>query len=600
MNSSNGAYQDLIVTNARIRTMDPNRPEATAFAVQDGKFTAVGTDAEVEKSAAPGTRRIDARGRVMIPGLHDSHLHVIRGGRMYAMELRWDGVPSLADGLRMLREQVERTPPGLWVRVVGGWSEFQFAERRMPTLDELNAIAPDTPVFVLHLYHLALLNRAALKAAGIDRNTPNPPRGEIQKDASGEPTGLIVARPDASLLYATLAKAPSLDYQDQINSTIHFNRELNRFGLTSACDAGGGTQFYPDDYKIFSDLASSGKLSMRVAYSLFTQHPGGELADYQAWTASTTPGNGTDWYRHNGAGELICYTGYDFEDFPEPRPEPPASMEDAVYPILDLLVKKRWPFRIHATYNESIEKYLDVIERVNGETPLNGLRWFFDHAETITEQSIERVKALGGGIAIQDRLAFQGEYFVERYGTKAAMSSPPIAAMLAAGLPVGAGTDGTRVSSYNPWLSIHWLVTGKTLGGLQTRGRANLLDREAALRLYTVGSAWFSGEVGMKGSISPGQLADAVALSDDYFAVEEDAIRGLTSVLTIVGGTVVHATDEFKDLAPPALPVSPSWSPVRYYGGYQSAIPNAVTSARQHHAHAHAGSGWRLACGCFA
>src|SRR5207302_9995015 len=148
-----------------------------------------------------------------IPGLHDSHLHVIRGGLNFNMELRWDGVPSLADALRLLKEQARRTPPDQWVRVVGGWSEFQFAERRMPTLDEINAAAPDTPVFVLHLYARALLNRAALRVVGYDKNTPNPLGGEIQRDKAGNPTGLLIAQPSAFILYSTLAKGPKLPFE---------------------------------------------------------------------------------------------------------------------------------------------------------------------------------------------------------------------------------------------------------------------------------------------------------------------------------------------------------------------------------------------------
>jgi len=198
-------------------------------------------DAE-EYQRGPATKVIDLQGRRVVPGLNDSHLHVIRGGLNYNMELRWDGVPSLADALRMLKEQAQRTPPGQWVRVVGSWSEFQFAERRMPTLDEINDAAPDTPVFVLHLYCRALLNKAALRACGYTKDTPNPPGGEIQRDSRGNPTGLLIARPNAAILYATLAKGPKLPPEQQMNSTRHFMRELNRLGLTSVIDAGGGFQ----------------------------------------------------------------------------------------------------------------------------------------------------------------------------------------------------------------------------------------------------------------------------------------------------------------------------------------------------------------------
>src|SRR5262245_37047484 len=245
---------DLILHNGRIATLDPRRSSASAVAVKDGKFLAVGSDKDAEAHRGDKTRMIDVRGRTVIPGLNDSHLHLIRGGLNYNLELRWDGVPSLADALRMLKDQAKRTPSPQWVRVVGGWCEFQFAERRMPSLDEVTAAAPDTPVFVLHLYDRALLNRAALRAVGYTKDTPDPPGGEIQRDKQGNPTGLLIARPDATILYATLAKGPKLPPDQQENSTRLFMRELNRLGVTSAIDAGGGYQNYPEDYEVIQSL----------------------------------------------------------------------------------------------------------------------------------------------------------------------------------------------------------------------------------------------------------------------------------------------------------------------------------------------------------
>src|SRR6201984_1651117 len=267
---------DLIAYNGKIATQSEQRSTVEAVAVLDGKFLAIGTDREVMAYRGERTKLIDLNKRTVIPGLNDSHLHLIRGGLNYNLELRWDGVPSLTDGLRMLREQAQRTPPGQWVRVIGGWTEFQFAERRMPTLDELNRAAPDTPVFVLHLYDRALLNRAALRAVGYTKDTPDPPGAEIQRDKQGNPTGLLIARPNAGLLYATLAKGPKLAPEYQVNSTRHFMRELNRLGVTSAIDAGGGFQNYPEDYQVIEDLHRRCQMTVRVAYNLFTQHPKGE------------------------------------------------------------------------------------------------------------------------------------------------------------------------------------------------------------------------------------------------------------------------------------------------------------------------------------
>jgi predicted amidohydrolase YtcJ len=259
-----------------------------------------------------------------------------------------------------------------------------------------------------------------------------------------------------------------------------------------------------------------------------------------------------------------------------------------------------------------------VFERVDRDTPFSGLRFIIDHAETIRPASIDRIKALGGGIAIQHRMAFQGEYFVQRYGATEAQYTPPITDMLAAGVPVGAGTDATRVASFNPWVSLYWLVTGRTLGGLALYPEERRLDRERALALWTTGSAWFSGEQDVKGRIAVGQYADLAVLSADYFSIPEDGIKDLSSLLTMVGGNIVHGADDFTPLAPPLPPASPDWSPVRVYGGHQHApaMSGAAAVTASHclhhghaaHAHAHAAAVatpkdpfWgTLGCACFA
>ena len=612
---------DVILMNGRIATQDERRSFAQAVAIQDGRFASVGSNEQIMALRGAKTEVIDLGGRTVIPGLNDSHMHPIRGGLNYNMELRWDGVPSLADALRMLREQAQRTPPPQWVRVVGGWTEFQFVERRMPTLEEINRAAPDTPVFVLHLYDRALLNGAALRAVGYNKDTPAPIGGEIQRDKQGNPTGLLIARPNASILYFTLAKGPKLSREDQLNSTRHFMRELNRFGVTSAIDAGGGFQNYPDDYEVINELHTRGEMTLRLAYNLFTQKPKGELADFTQWTKLTKPGAGDDFYRMNGAGEMLVYSAADFEDFLEPRPDMPPVMEPELKAVVRLLAQNRWPFRLHATYDETITRALNVYEEVNRDVPFAGLHWFFDHCETISDRNIERIKALGGGIAVQHRMAFQGEYFVDRYGAKQAERTPPIRRMLELGIPIGAGTDATRVASYNPFVALYWLITGKTVGGTALYPESNRLERMEALRLYTVGSSWFSSEEGKKGSIVPGQLADLAVLSSDYFSIPEEEIKRLESVLTIVGGKVVYAVKDFSKLAPPPLPVSPDWSPVKYYDGYAPSNVAQALGAQTDTAHArralphdrvdavaakarrwiYGESGlWTLGCDCFA
>ena len=621
---------DLILRNGRFTTLDSSNPNATAVAISNGVFTAVGSDADVMRLAGSSSRVIDLRGRRALPGLIDNHLHIIRGGLSFNMELRWDGVRSLADAMAMLKRQVATTPPPQWVRVVGGFTAHQFDEKRLPTIGEINAVAPDTPVFLLHLYDRALLNGAALRAVGYTKATPAPPGGEIVRDARGNPTGLLLAQPNAGILYATLAKGPKLPFEYQLNSTRHFMRELNRLGVTGAIDAGGGFQNYPEDYAVVEKLNAEGQLTIRLAYNLFTQKPKAEKTDFLNWTKTSKYKQGNDYFRHNGAGEMLVFSAADFEDFRQPRPDMPPEMEGELEDVVRILAENRWPWRLHATYDETISRALDVFERVNRDIPLAGLNWFFDHAETISDRSLDRVAALGGGIAVQHRMAYQGEYFVERYGYEAAQDTPPVVKMMHKGIKVSAGTDATRVASYNPWVSLAWLVTGKTVAGMRLYPQRNCLDRETALRMWTENVTWFSNEEGKKGRIQVGQFADIIVPDRDYFSCAEDEIADTTSDLTIVGGKVVYAAGDFSrydETTPP--PPMPDWSPVRTFGGYAAwGDPEGAGKAALHrklavncgcantcgihrHEHARAWSGklpiadlrsfWgALGCSCFA
>ncbi|MEV7451060.1 amidohydrolase [Streptomyces nigra] len=573
---------DLIVRNAKIHTGDPRLPQAEAIAIRDGVITAVGGDKDVADKVGPATRVVDALGRRMVPGLNDAHLHVIRGGLNYVLELRWDGVRSLREGLAMLREQAARTPKGQWVRVVGGWSAEQFAERRLPTVAELNAAAPDTPVFVLHLYQSAVLNRAALKAVGYDKDTPDPRGGQIMRGRGGEPTGMLLAAPSALILYSTLAKAPILDEEHRKTSTRHFLRELNRFGLTSAIDAAGGFQNFPDNYETVTELAREGELSLRIAYHLFPQTAGQEIDDLTRWIGMVRPEDGDEWLRLNGAGENLTWAAADFENFAEPRPEHAPDYEVEFEKAVRLLMENGWGFRLHATYDETIRRDLAVFEKLAAEGLFpGGNRWLFDHAETVSADSLDRIVTLGGAMSVQNRLSFQGEAFVRRYGIGAAADAPPIRAMLGRGLTVGAGTDATRVSSYNPWIALHWLVTGRTVGDLTIHPPHNRVDRETALEMFTTAGASLTGEQDLKGVLRPGFLGDLTVLSQDYFTVPDPEIAHIEALLTVVGGRIVYAAGEYEGIDELLPPVTPDWSPVAHYGGYQATPGPGHRGARQ-------------------
>lgn len=570
---------NLILTGGDIVTLDPLKPKVEAVAIDDGIVVATGDDAVVLARRGKTTKVIDLGGRTVVPGLNDSHTHVVRGGRFFTTELRWDGVDSLARGLAMVRQQAERTPDDQWVRVIGGWSPFQFEERRMPTPAELTKAAPNTPVFVLFLYSRGFLNKAGVEALGITPETRAPAGGryEITQDGGA----ILWAEPNPTILYQTIGALPGLSEDDQENSTLHFYRELNRFGITSAVDAGGGGHVFPENYVGSERLAAAGQMPVRVSNYLFPQRPGKELDDFKTWTENWAVNvNMAEKLAHGfvveGAGEFLVWSAGDFENFTARMPDITTreGWRAELMAVTRHLLQERWPIRIHATYDQSIGHILDVfeeahrLERAEGRPGFDGIRWAIDHAETASLKNLQRIAALGGGVAIQARMAYAGEYFIERYGDAAASSAPPIRDIIELGIPLGAGTDATRVASYNPWVAIHWLVTGKTVGGTDTRSERHRLSRGEALALYTVGSAWFSGEEGIKGRIAPGQLADLAVLNANYFSVPEDEIVGIESVLTITGGKLVYGADPYADHAPQLPPVSPAWSPVAVFGGY--------------------------------
>ncbi|MFC3361820.1 amidohydrolase [Pedobacter fastidiosus] len=564
---------DLIIYNGKIATMAKEGEFRQAIAIKNGLILATGTTKTILKTyQSSEAKLINAGGKTVIPGLNDSHMHAIREGLNFNMELRWDGVKTLKRAMEMLKEQAARTPPGAWIKVVGGWNEFQFAEKRQPTIDEINAAVPDKPVFITYLYGKAFLNKKGIEVLGYDKNTSYP-GSVVELDKDGKPTGLLYAKETPMAIYRTLALTGKLTDEERINSSAHFYREINSFGITSVVDAAGGSQNYDADYQASLALAKAGKLTVRTSYYLFAQQKGKEFSDYEKWIALTHPNQNdhllmANGYTLEGAGENLTATAADFENFLEPRIVLSPDMETDLEPVIRLLVKNRWPFRLHATYGESIDRMLNVFEKVNKDIPFNGLRWFFDHAETITEPELLRVKALGGGIAVQFRMYFQGELYTKMYG-QPKTQLPPIKKMLEMGVPVGMGTDAPRISTYNPWMALHWLLTGKTIGGMQFWPKEEVLDKFTALQLYTSGSAWCSGEEKLKGKLIEGMYADMVILSDDYFTSAPDKIKNITAVMTIVNGKVVYASGKYAAQSPPIPEVIPAWSPVKYFGGYQ-------------------------------
>jgi predicted amidohydrolase YtcJ len=597
---------DWIIENARIITLDAKIPRAQAIAIAGDKIIGVGARPDMEHVRSPETRIIDVGGRTIVPGLNDAHTHFIRGGLTYSQEVRWDGVPSLALALRMLKEQAQRTPAPHWVQVVGGWTPHQFKEKRLPTLDEINAACGDVPCFVMHLYDRAFINKAGLRALSWNRDTPDPMGGLIARNGNGEPTGLVIATTSLISLLGVFARIPKLPPEEQVNSTRHMMRELNRLGVTSLIDAGGGGQNYPEHYQAIARLAADKALTLRIGYTLMAQRPGREIEDYKGWLSQAKLYQGDDYFRLCGAGEYTVWAAGDVTNFAkDPVPQPPI-MEERLTEVLQFVAGNGWPFRMHASFDFTAQRILGVVEKVHAETPVDKLRWGLEHCEGMTARTLDRLAALGGSLGLQNRMSADGEAYVAKWGKEAAEDAPAFGRIKQMGVPFALGTDGNRAASHNPWVGVQWLVTGKTQGGLRHAADRNLMSREDALRAYSAAGAWISGEEEKKGTLSAGRWADLAVLSADYMTVPEDRISQLSSVLTMVGGKVVYGEGKFAALAPATLKVSPDWLPISKYPGYAKSA--SLESGTQLAASALAqsmrtvigadGRGWTLGCAC--
>lgn len=572
---------DLIVHNAEIFTGNSAQPEASALAVKNGRIYAVGSDAEVLELKNAGTRIIDSHGRRLIPGLLDAHIHVLNEGG-YTYTLRWEGVPTLKRALEMLSEQARRTPDGHWVKVIGGWSPYQFEENRFPTMDELRQAVPDRPLIVQYAYNRAFLNPLAMEAlgAGTDR-FPDLPGTELEKDAQGHYTGVVHGF--TFTFIAMEMMVPQLSFDEEVSSLVQTVHTLNRFGVTSVVDAGTGFRGYPKAVATVDALARDNRLNIRMPFMdiQFGEGDDFNVVDAQITaitrTAPISPGDNlhphlAHGHAYQGAGELLSVEVHDHENFDRPAVIiEPEKMHQLVERDISKLVRRRIPFREHISYDENITPFLDALEKLNREMPLDGLRWSIEHAETISPANIARVKALGGGIALDTKMALHADGFIQTHGRELALRTPRLRELVDSGVPLAMTTDAFRAASFNPWLGISWMVSGRSVSGSEVLAEDNRLTRSEALGLFTRNAAWFLNAESEMGMIAPGYLADFVLLDRDYFSVPESQIASISSVLTVMDGRVVYGAQEHQALSPELPDILPAWSPIKYFGGYYRA-----------------------------
>ena len=537
------AYPDTLLVGGKIVTVDPNATVAEALAILNGRISAIGSSAEIRRLAGPLTSIVELGGRTVIPGLIDSHLHAIRDGRTFGVRPDWSGVSTLKQALDTIRAAGRKTPPGTWIIVIGGWDPYQFVEKRSPTSQELDEAAPDHPVYVQQLYDFAVLSRRAMQALHITAQTAIPPAGKVEVDARGEPTGVVRADGNVATLAGLERRLPEPSFEQQVDSTRVYFRELNRVGITGILD-GGGSDFVPAQYHPLFALWRRGGLTLRVRYDLTSPNPDTELSDIKTFTQLLPPRFGDDWLRFNGPGEIVIWGMHDGSATAKAfTPSPEAK--DALLKFAHWAGSNGYPLHIHASQNSSAEQILDVFEQVNQASPIAPLRWAIIHIEDASDETLRRMMALGVGYAVQDRLYFAGDDYAKLRPAETLRRAPPVVTAMKMGIKVSGGTDALAISSFNPFVSLRWFLDGKTITGATTRSPDQLPSRLDALRIYTLNGAWMTFDENERGSLELGKLADLAVLDRDYMTVPIKDIGVIESVLTMVEGRIVYAADPF-------------------------------------------------------
>jgi predicted amidohydrolase YtcJ len=530
---------DTILVNGKVITLDGRSSVAQGIAIHDGRILETGTNEDVRKRADAHTKVIDLGGRTVIPGLMDSHIHALRAGLTYSVELSWIGVPSLAKGLDLIREAARTAKPGQWIKIGGGWTELQFAEKRGPTVAELAAAAPDRPVYVQRLYNTAWITPAGIKLMNLTPATEIP-GGKAEKDAGGNLTGVFTGV-NRTFNFFT-AKIPGPGIQDQYAGTKKYFRELNRLGMTAINDFPGGGML-PEHFNAVQQLWQKGEQTLRVTFHI----SGDSLAEYKALTAFTPMSFGDDWLKFRGIGESLTRGIYDGSTVG--LPYDPSDTDRAEFcAVAKWAAEQDLNVHQHAASDKAASLILDCFEEVNKVLPIQGLRWQIAHLENVSEATLRRMKALNVGWAVQDRLLYAGPIVAKVLGPEGSRRAPPIATALKMGVHVAAGTDSDQVAPYNPFVSLRWLLDGKMIDGTPMRGPEETPSREEALRMYSLNSAWFTFDEDIRGSLEPGKYADLAVLSDDYMTVPVDKVGELTSLLTMIGGKAVYGEGPFAAL----------------------------------------------------
>ncbi|NOT27149.1 MAG: amidohydrolase [Acidobacteria bacterium] len=513
---------DLILSNGKIITVDERFTIAQAVAVRGDQIVAVGTNQEIERLAGPGARRIDLRGRAVIPGLIDNHMHLLRYGTTWRYEVRWDGVETRKEALEMLRARTKTVKPGEWIYTLGGWALEQFADNPKPfTREELDRIAPDNPVFLQASYFEAFLNSKALEKLNIER--PGEAVG-VDRDAAGRATGRL----NEPGFRAQVGNLPIASDSEIEASSLGMIRELSRSGLTAFGSAGCET----DVLSRYRQWADQGRLDIRV---FCITAPGGTGDQLLSRIGQMKLFGGDKYIDHHTYGEQVLGALSDpmFEHRRETRAEDLAQWRKIVTEI----AKAGLPLHVHTNFTETIDAFLDQIEAVDKEYPVRNLRWVLAHLNQPTTAQLERMKKLGLYAAVHPWAVINGGINIRQFGD-AAYDMAPLATIQRSGISWGFGSDGSRANQILPFQTLSWAVTGKMVGG--TKVLRQTISREDALIAHTRKNAYLVFQEDNLGSIQTGKLADLVVLDRDYLTIPAEQIKDIRPVMTIMGGRVVY------------------------------------------------------------
>ena len=531
---------DLVLRGGRVITVDAAWRIAEAIAVRDGRFAAIGTNADIAGFVGPSTQVIELNGRTVVPGLIDTHLHqILMALNSPAVQLL--SARSIADVQRAIAARVAQTPPGQWVVASSGWHESILEEGRMPTRQELDPVSPNNPVFIPRGGHVVTVNTKALELAGITRDTPNPEGGIIVRDASGEATGMLLQNAANLVRKIVPPPPPPADFAKLLVSAM---RELNSFGIVGVVEPGVDER----GIALYRAVHDTGQMTVRtdVLYRAIRK------ADVEKGIAAVKSQQNSDMLRFVGVkfpldgGVEGGRMSFPYRIVPGEQTNPdyrgvlllPPGGEDEYVEGLKLIAAAGLQAQTHAVGDETIDLIVRAYGRVDSETPIRPLRWVIMHIFHPRDAAIARMREIGIAATVQNHPVLLGHNQRRWWGDERAAYAIPIRKLIDAGILVGGGSDGPVVP-FDPFLSMWWMTTRQVLKGYVLGPEHAITPREA-LALYTINNARIMGVDAERGSIEPGKLADLAVLSQDILAVPADKIRETKALLTLVGGRIVH------------------------------------------------------------